>query len=241
MRCWATILFRLSRSEYNCVKLYSWKASSEGHRSVHPAELNLSWAHGEPSGGAVPFKIHSKPALLTRVAIVLPLAALTNFSSVSVTDLGIRISDSSWITPVCVSKLRGYSSACKPAQPPLELTKDVPLASRSNLTSVPSNVANVRWEPFWSESEYSTVLSAWWKMTFSRSSFDEDARRCALTNSPRRWNALFLGIKREVLGDSRSLRACDVENTAAKKEERSKKGKTVSSASDGGTSGREMK
>ena len=78
-------------------------------------------------------------------------------------------------------------------------------------------------------------------MTFSRSSFDEDARRCPLTNNPRRWNASFLGTKKEVLGASRSFWACEVEKTAAKKEERFKKGKIVSSASDGGTSGREMK
>ena len=64
-------------------------------------------------------------------------------------------------------------------------------------------------------------------MTFSRSAVDEDARRCALTNSPKRLNAEFLGIKRDVLGVSRNLWACDVENTAAKKEERFKKGKTV--------------
>lgn len=44
-----------------------------------------------------------------------------------------------------------------------------------------------------------------------------------------------------MLGVSRSLWACDVEKTAAKKEERSKKGKTVSSGSDGGSSGREMR
>ena len=81
----------------------------------------------------------------------------------------------------------------------------------------------------------------WCSMTRSRSGLDEAARRWSLTRRPRRLNASLCGIRKEVQGAVLRSSARDVENMAARKEERSSRGKAVCRASEGGTRGRDMK
>jgi GMP synthase (glutamine-hydrolysing) len=51
----------------------------------------------DPSGGAVPFKTQSKPALFTNVVMVLPLAALTSFPTVMSTERLDTLREADWI------------------------------------------------------------------------------------------------------------------------------------------------
>jgi len=81
----------------------------------------------------------------------------------------------------------------------------------------------------------------WCRMTLSRSDLDEAASRCSLTRRPRRLNAALRGMRSVVRGVVFSNSAREVENIAARKEDRSSDGKAACNASEGGTRGRDIK
>src|ERR1700744_5711024 len=80
MRCCPTRSCMVALSEYICVKLTFLNASSVGHNRVQPVPEMPSQC--ESTGGAVPFNIHSIPALIIRFVIVVPFAALASLPTV---------------------------------------------------------------------------------------------------------------------------------------------------------------